>query len=276
MIPSGNYRDGRCGAQRTRDWTPSRPLCAKGRSGISHRPGLAGLGFSCHVGGIPADLDILRDRYFEPTHQAGMGDSTVLGCVAGLDCWEDAGFRRERTNTVDWNTGVILGTGIGALTTVGKTLVPMTDAGRVRRLGSVIPERIWAAARAPAWPDYSAPAERPPATAAPAIPGRKRSSRPTGWCARAGPIARSPAVAKALPFIPGRRSTPCASSAATSMTLPSGLTPAERNGMRLRAGRGGGRRHGREPQERPRPGGPIYAEIAGAAVNCGGQPAGAP
>jgi 3-oxoacyl-(acyl-carrier-protein) synthase len=43
---------------------------------------------------------------------------------------------------VDWNTGVVLGTGIGALETVGKTLAPMTDAGRVRRLGSTIPERI--------------------------------------------------------------------------------------------------------------------------------------
>jgi 3-oxoacyl-(acyl-carrier-protein) synthase len=114
----------------------------EGRSGISHRPELAGLGFSCHVGGIPADLNILRDRYFEPAHLAGMDDSTVLGCIAGIDCWEDAGFRREGTGAVDWNTGVVLGTGIGALETVGKTLVPMTDAGRVRRLGSAIPERI--------------------------------------------------------------------------------------------------------------------------------------
>ena len=67
----------------------------EGRSGISHRPELAGLGFSCHVGGIPADLDILRDRYFEPSHLAGMDDSTVLGCIAGIDCWEDAGFHGE-------------------------------------------------------------------------------------------------------------------------------------------------------------------------------------
>ena len=41
--------------------------------------------------------------------------------------------------------------------------------------------------------------------------------------------------------------------------------------MRLRAGRGSGRRHGREPESALDRGARIYAEIAGAAVNCGGQ-----
>jgi 3-oxoacyl-(acyl-carrier-protein) synthase len=114
----------------------------EGRSGIRHRPELAQLGFGCQVGGVPPHIEELRDRYFDPALQSCMDESTVLGCIAGIDAWEDAGFRRDRNSAVDWNTGVVLGTGIGALETVGRTLVPTTDAGRVRRLGSVIPERI--------------------------------------------------------------------------------------------------------------------------------------
>ena len=58
----------------------------EGRSAISARPEMAALNFSCHVAGVPEDIDALRDRYFDPAIQVGMDNSTVLGCVAGLDC----------------------------------------------------------------------------------------------------------------------------------------------------------------------------------------------
>ena len=63
-----------------------------GRSGIRFRPELADLGFGCQVAGVPDDLDGLRDRYFDPAAQLGMDRYTVMGCIAGLDCWEDAGL----------------------------------------------------------------------------------------------------------------------------------------------------------------------------------------
>jgi 3-oxoacyl-(acyl-carrier-protein) synthase len=118
----------------------------EGRSGISSQEEMTRLGFGCQVAGVPQGLDGLRDRYFDPALHVGMDTTTVLGCVAGIDCWEDAGFLRDRVDQVDWNTGVVLGTGVGALDTVGKTLVPATDAGRVRRLGSTVPERIMCSA----------------------------------------------------------------------------------------------------------------------------------
>jgi 3-oxoacyl-(acyl-carrier-protein) synthase len=113
-----------------------------GRSGIRFRPELASLGFSCHVAGVPEDLDLLRDRYFDPVELAGMDRHAIIGCIAGLDCWEDAGLTRDRDGNVDWDTAISFGSGIGSVDTVGKTLVPMTDAGRVRRMGTSIPERI--------------------------------------------------------------------------------------------------------------------------------------
>lgn len=113
-----------------------------GRSGIRFRPELASLGFTCTVGGIPENVDLLRDRYFDSANLAGMGRHAVIGCIAGLDCWADAGFSRDDGETVDWDTALSFGSGIGSMETIGKLLIPFTDEGRVRRLGSSIPERI--------------------------------------------------------------------------------------------------------------------------------------
>ncbi len=113
-----------------------------GRSGIRFRPEMARLGFGCQVAGVPEETDALAAQYFDPTELAGMDRHVVMGSIAALDCWKDAGFERAFDGPVDWETAVAFGSGIGSIDTVGRTLVPMTDAGRVRRLGSSIPERI--------------------------------------------------------------------------------------------------------------------------------------
>jgi 3-oxoacyl-(acyl-carrier-protein) synthase len=113
-----------------------------GRSGIRFQPRLAELDFACQVAGVPEETDALRDRYFDAPTLAGMDRHAVLGCIAGLDCWDDAGLRRNHSGAVDWDTAITFGTGIGAVETVGATLVPMTDSRRVRRMGSTIPKRI--------------------------------------------------------------------------------------------------------------------------------------
>jgi 3-oxoacyl-(acyl-carrier-protein) synthase len=114
----------------------------EGRSGVRFHPGLASLGFSCQVAGIPEGIDSLRDRYFESATLIGMERYAVIGCIAGIDAWDDAGLPRGESTPVDWDTAISFGSGIGGTETIGKILVPLTDAGRVRRLGSAIPERI--------------------------------------------------------------------------------------------------------------------------------------
>src|SRR5947208_16994252 len=89
----------------------------QGRSGITSRPERAALGFGCTVGGIPGNIDLLRDRYFDSTQLMGMDRHAVMGCIAGLDCWEDAGFSREASDTVDWDTALSFGSGIGSVET---------------------------------------------------------------------------------------------------------------------------------------------------------------
>lgn len=117
-----------------------------GRSAVRFRPEMAARNFGCQVAAVPEDIDELKGRYFEPAELAGMDRHSVIGCIAGIDCWRDAGLPEPRAHAIDWDTAICVGTGIGALDTVGKTLVPATDAGRSRRLGSVIPERIMCSA----------------------------------------------------------------------------------------------------------------------------------
>ena len=115
-----------------------------GVSGIRHKPLLEELKFGCTVGGIPQGTDELAAEYFEPDELLAMNSSHRYGCIAAVDAWTDAGFERPEPgdDRIYWEAGTVLGTGIGGLDTTGEKLVPMTDAGRVRRLGSTIVEQV--------------------------------------------------------------------------------------------------------------------------------------
>ena len=115
-----------------------------GVSGIRHYPLLEELKFGCTVGGIPQGIDEIAAEYFEEDELMAMNSSHRYGCIAAVDAWTDAGFERPEPgdDRVYWETGAILGTGIGGMDTTGEKLVPFTDAGRVRRLGSTIVEQV--------------------------------------------------------------------------------------------------------------------------------------
>lgn len=117
-----------------------------GRSGIRAVEQLKNLGFACQVGGIPEGVEALAEQSFSGEARLAMNSGITYACLAGLECWQDAGFElpAEDGDTVDWDTGAIVGTGIGGLDTIGETLVPRTDAGKVRRLGSTMVEQIMA------------------------------------------------------------------------------------------------------------------------------------
>lgn len=118
----------------------------QGISGIRFQPQLAELGFQCQVAGVPQGLEILRDQYFDASTLVGMDSSCVVGAIAALDAWADAGLERRRDGVVDWDTATVFGFGFGGLDTIGKSLIPLTDAGKVKRLGSSIPERTMGSA----------------------------------------------------------------------------------------------------------------------------------
>ena len=115
-----------------------------GTSGLRHVPKLAELGFGCTVAGVPQGTDAIAEAYFPADLLLAMNGNHRYGAIAAVDAWTDAGFARPdpTDDHVYWEAGAVLGTGVGGLDTVGEKLVPATDAGKVRRLGSTIVEQV--------------------------------------------------------------------------------------------------------------------------------------
>lgn len=116
----------------------------EGRSGIRFIPELKELKFSCQVGGVPQDFENIRKRYFNEEQLLSINDNIGYASVAAIDAWVDAGFELPEPgdDRVDWDTGVIVGSGIGGMDTIAGKVVPFVNDGRVRRLGSTIVEQV--------------------------------------------------------------------------------------------------------------------------------------
>jgi 3-oxoacyl-(acyl-carrier-protein) synthase len=116
----------------------------RGVSGIRHIPELAELNFACQVGGVPQNFEAVRASYFDREKLLSLNDNIGFASVAAVDAWTDAGFSVPESDDdhVDWDTGVIAGSGIGGMDTIAKTVVPMVNAGNVRRMGSRIVEQV--------------------------------------------------------------------------------------------------------------------------------------
>ncbi len=117
-----------------------------GRSGVRAIPKLRELGFGCQVAGVPDGVDERAAATFDPDELLAMNSNHRFACLAALEAWEDAGFRRpgRDDDAVDWETGAVLGTGIGGMDTIGERVVPFTDGGKLRRLGSTAVEQVMA------------------------------------------------------------------------------------------------------------------------------------
>ena len=116
----------------------------EGKSGIRFIPALRELNFGCQVGGVPQDFDTICRRYLDEEKMLSINDNIGYASVAAMDAWTDAGFEIPAASdeTVDWDTGAIVGSGIGGMETIAGTVVPMVNEGKVRRMGSSIVERV--------------------------------------------------------------------------------------------------------------------------------------
>ena len=115
-----------------------------GRSGIRHIQELEDLNFGCQVGGIPESFDAVRKSYFDHEKLMSINDNIGYASVSAIDAWRDAGFEVPDgdDDRVHWDTGVILGSGIGGMDTIARSVVPMVNEGKVRRMGSRIVEQV--------------------------------------------------------------------------------------------------------------------------------------
>jgi 3-oxoacyl-(acyl-carrier-protein) synthase len=118
----------------------------EGRSGVRAVPRLSELRFGCQVAGVPEGVDELATTLFDADELLAMNSNHRFACLAAVEAWQDAGLTRPARgdDEVRWDTGAVLGTGIGGMDTIGERVVPLTDAGTLRRLGSTIVEQVMA------------------------------------------------------------------------------------------------------------------------------------
>lgn len=118
----------------------------EGRSGLRHQESMAEAKFGCTVAGTPLGVDALCEKKFTAEELMAMNMNHRYSSLAAIEAWEDAGLERPPADSdeVDWRSGAILGTGIGGMDTIAETVVPLTNAGKVRRMGSTAVEQVMA------------------------------------------------------------------------------------------------------------------------------------
>jgi 3-oxoacyl-(acyl-carrier-protein) synthase len=110
----------------------------EGKSGIAFHQELKDLNFSCQIGGIPQISDEKKLRYFTNLQLRGFNSSGILyGCIAGIDAWKDAGFEMNPDSELDYDTGLIFGTGTSGIEKFREAIYKLDDK-QVKRLGSTV------------------------------------------------------------------------------------------------------------------------------------------
>jgi 3-oxoacyl-[acyl-carrier-protein] synthase II len=108
-----------------------------GKSGITFRPELADLKFSCQVGGIPPVTEAHIQQYFTDLQRRGLNSSGIIyGVMAGMEAWHHAGLP-VGLEEPDWDSGIIFGTGMLSVDKFREAIYKV-DEGQVRRLGSTV------------------------------------------------------------------------------------------------------------------------------------------
>lgn len=118
----------------------------EGRSGLRFQEILKEKAFGCHVAGVPEGIESLRQSYFSDEELLAMNSAMTYACIAAIDAWRDAGLAVPKwdEDVLHEDSGAIIGTGIGGIDTLNDKVIPMTNAGQVRRLGSSMVEQVMA------------------------------------------------------------------------------------------------------------------------------------
>ena len=107
-----------------------------GTSGITFHQELKDKGFSCCIGGIPEVTEEKKLEYLTPLQLRGFNSTSILyGCMAGMDAWKDAGFSVDENSSLDYDSGLIFGTGTSGIEKFRESIYKIDDQ-KVRRLGS--------------------------------------------------------------------------------------------------------------------------------------------
>ncbi|MDI6741721.1 MAG: beta-ketoacyl-[acyl-carrier-protein] synthase family protein [Smithella sp.] len=244
-----------------------------GVSGIRFIPRLQELSFGCQIAGVPENFDEIRKSYFDREKLLSINDNIGYASVSAVDAWKDAGFNlNDDDDAVDWDTGVIAGSGIGGMDTIANTIVPLINEGKVRRLGSRVVEQVMSSGTSARISGLLGAGNQVTSNSAACSTGNE-AIIDAMWRIRTGLAKRMVAGGSegATPYIWGGfdamrvlcrkfNENPTAGSRPLSATA-SGFVP----------GSGGGMLVLEDMETALARGARIYVEIIGGYVNCGGQ-----
>ncbi|OFX34904.1 MAG: beta-ketoacyl-ACP synthase [Bacteroidetes bacterium GWA2_32_17] len=113
-----------------------------GKSRIKHIAELEELEFGCQIGGIP---DISKSIFNSYIELYGMQTASLMiqyAVIAGLEAWLDAKLPipLHDSKEVDYNSGAIIGSGMGTIDVYGNRVIPLTNNKNIKRLRSTIVE----------------------------------------------------------------------------------------------------------------------------------------
>ncbi len=115
----------------------------QGRSGIRFIPKLEELKFGCWIGGVPQGIKEAYETYFKSVGRNFIEGNIEYALIAVAEAWRNAGLTLPDEDAVaDWDTGTVFGCGVCDMDTISQKLVPMVNAGKTRRLGSMVVERV--------------------------------------------------------------------------------------------------------------------------------------
>lgn len=110
----------------------------QGVSGIRYEPQLAALLFSCQIAGTPVVTEAVRQQYFDALELRGLNSTAILyGVAAGMEAWQDAQLPVGNSDTPDWDSGTIFGTGSSGIEKLRESIYKV-DELQIRRLGSTV------------------------------------------------------------------------------------------------------------------------------------------
>jgi 3-oxoacyl-(acyl-carrier-protein) synthase len=245
-----------------------------GVSGIRFIPQLQELNFGCQIAGVPENFDEIRNSYFDREKLLSINDNIGYASVSAVDAWKDAGFnlKSDDDDTVDWDTGVIAGSGIGGMDTIANTIVPMVNEGRVKRLGSRVVEQVMSSGTSARISGLLATGNQVTSNSSACSTGNE-AIIDAMWRIRTGLAKRMVAGGSegATPYIWGGFDAMRVLCRKFNDNPAAGSRPLSATACGFVPGSGGGMLVLEDLETAMNRGARIYAEIIGGYVNCGGQ-----
>ncbi len=118
-----------------------------GQSGIKFLPELEELNFGCRIGGVPDNFDEVLEKSIDIKKYPYLSDSLGYAMTAAVEAWNDAKMPLPRDNDpTDWDTGVIIGSGVADLKTFVDYVLPPIIDKKVRRIKTWVAEQVMGSA----------------------------------------------------------------------------------------------------------------------------------